>query len=52
MTETHPLIDDAPASDIVVAPDRVPNAGQSITACRALAAPITVDRAARTVEVI
>ena len=34
------------------APDRMPNAGHSITACRALAAPVTVDRAARTVEVV
>jgi hypothetical protein len=35
-----------------VAPDRLPTAGLSITACRALAAPVTVDRAARTVEVV
>jgi hypothetical protein len=34
------------------APDRMPDAGQSITACRALAAPVTVNRAARTVEVV
>jgi len=34
------------------APDRMPDAGQSIVACRALAAPVTVDRAARTVEVV
>jgi hypothetical protein len=33
-------------------PDRLPSEGQSITACRALAAPVTVDRDARTVEVI
>jgi hypothetical protein len=30
----------------------MPDAGQSITACRALAAPVTVDRNARTVEVV
>jgi hypothetical protein len=30
----------------------MPDAGQSITACRALAAPVTVNRAARTVEVV
>ena len=34
------------------APDGPPSAGQSITACRALAAPVTVNRAARTVEVV
>jgi len=34
------------------APDRLPSAGQSIVAQRALAAPATVDRAARTVEVV
>jgi len=34
------------------APDRMPDAGHSITACRALAAPVTVNRAARTVEVV
>ncbi|MBX9701841.1 MAG: HK97 family phage prohead protease, partial [Acetobacteraceae bacterium] len=34
------------------APDRMPDAGQSIIACRALAAPVTVNRAARTVEVV
>ncbi|MDT8354831.1 Phage Head Protease [Roseomonas mucosa] len=40
----------APEQDPV--PDRLPAAGQSITACRALAAPVTVNRAARTVEVV
>ncbi|WP_431304053.1 prohead protease/major capsid protein fusion protein [Sediminicoccus sp. BL-A-41-H5] len=40
------------APEPTVAPDRLPTAGLSITACRALAAPITVDRAARTVEVV
>jgi hypothetical protein len=34
------------------APDRLPTDGQSIVACRALAAPVTVNRAARTVEVV
>jgi hypothetical protein len=34
------------------APDRMPDVGQSIVACRALAAPVTVNRAARTVEVV
>ncbi|RAI55155.1 terminase [Roseicella frigidaeris] len=34
------------------APDRMPDVGQSIIACRALAAPVTVNRAARTVEVV
>jgi len=33
-------------------PDRLPTAGQSMRAARALAAPATVDRAARTVEVV
>jgi len=41
-----------PAPDGDAAPDRLPPAGQSITACRALAAPVTVNRAARTVEVV
>ncbi len=40
------------APEPAAAPDRLPPAGQSILACRALAAPVTVDRAARTVEVI
>ena len=40
-----------PGGDIP-APDRMPDAGQSIVACRALAAPVTVNRAARTVEVV
>ena len=41
-----------PAPDPDAAPDRLPDAGQSIVACRALAAPATVNRAARTVEVV
>jgi hypothetical protein len=40
------------ASAPAAAPDRLPTAGQSIVACRALAAPITVNRTARTVEVV
>ena len=41
-----------PAPEPFAVPDRLPTAGQSITAHRALAAPATVDRAARTVEVV
>ncbi|WP_027286231.1 prohead protease/major capsid protein fusion protein [Rubritepida flocculans] len=43
---------DIPAPEQEAAPDRLPAGGQSITACRALAAPVTVNRAARTVEVV
>ena len=42
----------SPAPEATPLPDRPPIAGQSIAACRALAAPVTVDRAARTVEVV
>ena len=42
----------SPAPDPDPALDRLPTAGQSIVACRALAAPVTVNRAARTVEVV
>ena len=52
MTETTKPDGDSPAPDYDAAPDRLPPAGQSITACRTLAAPSTVDRAARTVEVV
>ena len=45
---TEPIEPEGPSP----APDRMPDAGQSITACRALAAPVTVNRAARTVEVV
>ena len=45
---TEPIEPEGPSP----APDRMPYAGQSITACRALAAPVTVNRAARTVEVV
>jgi len=41
-----------PAPEQEAAPDRLPTDGHSITACRALAAPVTVNRAARTVEVV
>jgi hypothetical protein len=52
MTETaEPGGSDAAPEPFAV-PDRGPNAGKSITAHRALAAPATVDRAARTVEVV
>jgi hypothetical protein len=52
MTETtEPGGSDA-APEPSAAPDRLPTTGQSITAHRALAAPATVDRAARTVEVV
>ena len=52
MTETTEPAGAAPAPEPSAAPDRLPTAGQSITAHRALAAPATVDRAARTVEVV
>ncbi len=52
MTEPiEPAGSDAAPEPFAV-PDRLPTAGQSITAHRALAAPATVDRAARTVEVV
>jgi len=52
MTETtEPGGSDAAPEPFAV-PDRGPTAGKSITAHRALAAPATVDRAARTVEVV
>ncbi|PWS34422.1 terminase [Falsiroseomonas bella] len=41
-----------PAPEPAAAPDRLPAAGQSIVAQRAITAPATVDRAARTVEVV
>ena len=40
------------APEAVQLTDRLPSDGQSIVACRALAAPVTVNRAARTVEVV
>jgi hypothetical protein len=42
----------SPAPEPLATPNRLPPAGQSILACRALAAPVTVNRDARTVEVI
>jgi hypothetical protein len=41
-----------PAPEPAAAPDRLPAAGQLIVAQRAITAPATVDRAARTVEVV
>ncbi|MDT8264277.1 HK97 family phage prohead protease, partial [Roseomonas sp. DSM 102946] len=41
-----------PAPEPAAAPDRLPAAGQLILAQRAITAPATVDRAARTVEVV
>ncbi len=52
MTEPIEPGGESPALDGDAAPDRLPTGGQSITACRALAAPVTVNRAARTVEVV
>jgi hypothetical protein len=52
MTEPIEPGGDLPAPGATPLPDRLPTAGQSITACRALAAPVTVNRAARTVEVV
>ncbi|MBC4018845.1 prohead protease/major capsid protein fusion protein [Siccirubricoccus deserti] len=52
MTEPVEPSGGTPAAGGDAAPDRMPTAGQSITACRALAAPVTVNRAARTVEVV
>jgi hypothetical protein len=52
MTEPIEPAGGSPASEQESVPDRLPVAGQSIVACRALAAPVSVDRAARTVEVV
>jgi hypothetical protein len=52
MTETTDPGGGDAAPEPSAASDRLPTAGLSITACRALAAPVTVDRAARTVEVV
>jgi hypothetical protein len=52
MTEPIEPGGDTPAPDQEPAPDRMPTHGQSLIAQRALAAPLTVDRAARTVEVV
>ena len=52
MTETTEPGGSNAAPDPAAVPDRVPDDGQSMLAQRALAAPVTVDRAARTVEVV
>jgi hypothetical protein len=52
MTETTEPGGDLPAPADTAVPDRLPSDGQSITARRAITAPATVDRAARTVEVV
>ena len=52
MTETTDPGGSDPAPADPALPDRLPPDGQSITARRAITAPATVDRAARTVEVI
>ena len=52
MTETIDPGGSDPAPADPALPDRLPSDGQSITARRAITAPATVDRAARTVEVV
>jgi hypothetical protein len=52
MTETDTPDGSDAARELITAPDRLPAGGQSIVVHRALAAPATVDRAARTVEVV
>ncbi len=52
MTETTDPGGSDPAPADPALPDRLPTDGQSITARRAITAPATVDRAARTVEVV
>jgi hypothetical protein len=52
MTETTDPGGSDPAPVDPALPDRLPTDGQSITARRAITAPATVDRAARTVEVV
>ncbi|MCA3325232.1 MAG: HK97 family phage prohead protease [Roseomonas sp.] len=52
MTETTDPGGSDPAPADPALPDRLPADGQSITARRAITAPATVDRAARTVEVV
>ena len=52
MTETTDPGGSDPAPADPAVPDRLPPDGQSITARRAITAPATVDRAARTVEVV
>ncbi len=52
MTEPIEPDEGSPTQDQASAADRLPSDGQSIIAQRALAAPVTVNRAARTVEVV
>ena len=52
MTQSTEPAGGAPEPEPIFAPDRLPTAGQSIIAHRALTAPATVDRTARTVEVV
>ncbi|MCA3385436.1 MAG: HK97 family phage prohead protease [Roseomonas sp.] len=52
MSETTDPGGSDPALADPALPDRLPSEGQSITARRAITAPATVDRAARTVEVV
>jgi hypothetical protein len=52
MTETTDPGGSDPAPVDPALPDRLPSDGQSVTARRAITAPATVDRAARTVEVV
>ncbi len=52
MTETTDPGGSDPAPVDPALPDRLPSDGQSITARRAITAPATVDRTARTVEVV
>jgi hypothetical protein len=52
MTETTDPGGSDPAPVDPALPDRLPPDGQSVTARRAITAPATVDRAARTVEVV
>ncbi|PWS34564.1 terminase [Falsiroseomonas bella] len=52
MTETTEPGGSHAAPEPAAVPDRMPTAGQSIVAHRAITAPATVDRAARTVEVV
>ena len=50
MNEIAELNDAEPVLEPAAAPDRVPTDGQSIVAHRAITAPATVDRAARTID--
>ncbi len=52
MTEPPDRAGEPPAPEPPAAPDRGPPAGAAITACRAITAPASVDRAARSVEVV